>query len=112
MFHTLSNCFTYSLATSSSTLSYTTSQIFCELLLSSTMRSSKFSFIVIHSIHVVLWMQKQLNPCFHVDNDPMEFMGDFWEFECTFFYQAMKNAIILHQHGLSYNFVDELKVGN
>ncbi len=76
------------------------------------MRSSKCLFIVIHSISSCFVDAKQLNLCFHVDNDPMEFMGDFWEFECTFFCQAMKNVVILHQHGLSYNFVDELKVGN
>lgn len=56
-------------------------------------------------------MQKQLNPCFHVDDDPMEFMGDFWEFECIFFCQAMKDGVILHQHGLSYNFVKSWKLG-
>jgi hypothetical protein len=54
MFRILSNCFTYSLASSvfHTFLDYFTKKI--ELLLSSAMRSSRFLFIVIHSIHVVL----------------------------------------------------------
>jgi hypothetical protein len=51
--------------------------------------------------------------CFHVDSDSKEFMGNFWE-SIAFFFQAMKNAIVLCQYMLFCNFdlLMNQKVGN
>jgi hypothetical protein len=111
-FHTLSNCFTFFLAFF---IFHTFLDYFTNLL--------QASFILYHEILKVFIYCNSFNSCCFVDAKTIEPMFSCWQWFngvhgrllgvwMHLFCQAMKNAIILHQHGLSYNFVDELKVGN